>query len=54
MPGEERELEVLHANASDEAKDVLKRVMELENRHLYENQPRVVRDVVNIIKEVVK
>jgi len=54
MAGEEQEIKTLHDNASDEVKSIFKRVMHLENQHLYENQPRVVQDVVNIIKDVVK
>lgn len=54
MSREELAIKKLHAEATDEVRSVLKRVIQLESQHLYDNQPHVIQDVVNIVKDVVK
>jgi hypothetical protein len=40
--------------ATEEVKDIMKRVLKAEKEKIYQDRPRVWEDVVRIIKEAIK
>ena len=41
-------------DANEEIKKVMKRVLQAEKDHLYQRQPKVLDDIIRIIKEEIK
>lgn len=44
----------LFAEASDNVRKIINKILELEAERLYENRPRLVDDIVRIIEEEIK
>lgn len=54
MAEHEQKIKEIYASLPKDAAEVVKRVMKLEDQWLFKKQPRLVEDVVSLIKEVVK